>query len=145
VPEDMDLEKLRKYLNNIFNECLEKKISTNDLLNHGDALWSFFYRKYVEPEWAEYPWFPDSDSRSISLYVLEYLTCGGSFNIIQRDIPYFIELLNTPEGKEKEGYETFKSYIRNQTLRARIEEARAEGSYYGENHGFDLDKPYKPL
>jgi hypothetical protein len=72
----MILEKLGKYLITIFNEWLEKKTSTNDLLNHGEAIDVFIINKYCSPSQAGHPSFPNLDSRSVPLSVIKYLLDG---------------------------------------------------------------------
>jgi|GEM_PF-2291717 len=144
VPENITFKTLGIYLKKILNDYAKGALSLSDVLNHGESLNSFIYNKFIDPENPEYPEFPQTDLRSIPLNVLEYLE-STAFFIIPRDVPYFIEFLDTKAGHEKEGWEKFQSYIKSQTLRKRINEEMKQGVGYRKNHGFDLDKPFEPL
>lgn len=142
VPKAVTFDTLNIYLVEILNAYRVQVLSLNDIKNIGDSITSFIYNKYINPENPEYPSFPEEDKRSMALKVLEYME-SMDFWMLPKDVPYFVEFLETPIGKEKEGWEIFQKYISSLRLRDRIKEEEKQEAF---RSGYiDLDKPFEPL
>ena len=142
VPEDITFDTLGYYIKKILIDYSNGDISLNDVINHGEALEIFIWNKYGDKESFILPSFPYEDKRSIALEVVDYMD-SMDFWILPLDVPYFIEFLETPVGKEKERWENFQKYIRSLTLRDRIKEEIKQK--FTRSGILDLDKPFEPL
>ncbi len=146
VPEDTTFEVLGVYIKGILKRYEAREISMNDVTNHGDSIETFIHKKYGTIENGGYPWFPKAHPFSIPFTVIDYMHNSGGgyvFWMLPRDVPHFTNFLDTPTGKEVEGYEMFETYIRSLTLRDRIPEEE-KMSAFRSGH-IDLDKPFEPL
>jgi hypothetical protein len=76
----------------------------------------------------KWPEFENSDYRSIGIEAMEYMSSTMSdFFMFPEDVPYFIEFLKTPLGKEVEAHQKIKEYVSKFDYTKRLQEAHERG------------------
>lgn len=127
--DDLSLDNLRNFLIPILKAYEKGLIDHSTLKNIADGLEEFIYEKYSSdyPDSA-YPKLPEEDKRFIGLKIIDYIDgMLDQFIIFPEDVSHFIEALQIPIGKEVEGYEKLKKYIKSFNFSQRLQEAKERG------------------
>ena len=85
----------------------------------------------AEEIWGKEDWpnYPEDDPRSIALGVVSYLEVLNYQLVTEEDIPIIVDFLNTPKGKEKNGWVNWRRYWERLDLETRKQELK-NNPYY---------------
>lgn len=123
IPLNLKYETLSEYIKKILKEYKKRKIRMTSVMEFGDNIHTYIWEKYGDPEEPIYPNFPEDHPYSIPLEVADYMWgTPVDFQMLPQDVPHFIEFLETPAGKEKEGWQKFREYIASLKPEDRAEE-----------------------
>jgi hypothetical protein len=126
-PNKLTLNNLREYLSDLLLKYQEGLYEMNDMINYAESVEEYLWEKYSDLENSS---FPGDENLSIPLEVIHYMYgFTKNFGMIPQDVPHFIEFLDTPIGKEKEGWEKFIKYISGLKLEERIPEEEKQGFF----------------
>jgi hypothetical protein len=128
IPETLCLENLRSFLKDILIKFEKGEITSTERIYYSDDIEDYIYEKYTDTDRTYYPYLTEDDPRSIGIEVLEHFNFTNSnFEMLPEDVPHFVEFLDTPLGKEKDGWEKFKAYIDQFDLDERLAESKRRG------------------
>jgi hypothetical protein len=101
----MSLIITREYLISLLYSWKNNKINAEDIYNTANILFNHNDIKFLDWEF--------DNQYSVSLEVLKYLESLDLNLVIQQDINYFIEFLNTKIGDFNSGYKIWDEYLKS--------------------------------
>ena len=124
------MENSTEFIKKILRDYGEQLIRLNDVVNYGESLQDFLWHKYGDKENFIFPKFEEDHPFSIPIEVVYYMEgFEVNFTMLPQDVPHFIEFLDTPKGKEKEGWAKIRKYLASLKLEDRIAEEERQGMH----------------
>lgn len=118
VPEDLTIEVLDAYIIGILSKYEAGILKQEDLLNHGDALEEFLWKKYGNRETLTFPMFKTNIKLHICSNVIDWMNTSNEFGylITKKDTSILIDFLNKPPAhdSEKKGKLELRKYFKRQ-------------------------------
>lgn len=101
----------RRRLLDLLDKWEEGILSEVEVHEQAEKLWE-------QNDWPDYD---EGDSRSIGIEVLSQLEILNHQLITKEDIPAILHFLETPEGRERDGWDAWRRYWNNLDFTARKE------------------------
>jgi hypothetical protein len=142
LPSNLSFENLGEFLKDLLKQYQNGVIDMDCVMNYGEMLQEFLWEKYGDPENPVFPNFEQYDYRNLLCKIVDYLEgFRANFAILPRDVPHFIEFLDTTKGQEKEGWKKFREYIEFTKTQDRRREEQKQGMHRsGDPYFEDLGK-----
>lgn len=118
VPEDITLDTLGAYLEEILKRFYNGGMCSGDFASHGEALELFMWRKFGDPEIATYPMWDTDPKFRIYDEIIDAM-CGPRFRGVwlrKDDVPHYLKFLNAPLGKVIEALDEHRQYVERQRI-----------------------------
>jgi hypothetical protein len=130
IPGDLTFENLGEFVKKILISYSANEIGLGDVVDYGSDIEDLLWEKFGDPENPLFPNFEETNHLSIATEVtwcMHHLDLEKGLVMLPRDVPHFLEFLDTPRGQELEGWKKIREYIAGLKIEDRIEEEERNG------------------
>lgn len=118
IPEDLTLDVLDAYVTGVLRKYEAGNLKQEDLLNHGDALEEFLWKKYGDMRTLTFPMWKINAKLRMCSYVIDWMNVSNEFGylITPKNVAILIDFLNTPHTHdvEKKRKSELREYFKHQ-------------------------------